>query len=225
MSNGLAPSAWRAASLAVRVGCSGGAAALASSSSSASASSGTSASASSTSWGAPPGECISDAECFEGTCVELLPGGYRVCRQMPAPINSCAPGEMGCCNSDVCLPGQRCFPPVGSCGGLVGPMNRCLGDGCQSDSDCDAGVCAAAGELGLFVNTCIAALGCRRDADCTAKPGGVCRPIEDACCSGVYALYCFYPGGTSKADCETRGCGDPATGVATCASMKPVCPT
>jgi hypothetical protein len=207
--------------------CAGGAPAASGSSASGSSSSSATASSSSTSGVvASSGECQADADCPGGTCVELTPGGYRVCRVTPQPITSCAPGEMGCCNSNACPQGQRCFPPVGYCGGLVGPMNRCLGDGCQADGDCDAGVCAPAGDIGLFVNTCVATTGCRQNQDCVTKPGGVCRPIEDACCNDVFALFCWYPGDcTRKADCGGNACGDPTTGRATCATTKPMCPT
>jgi len=171
-------------------------------------------------------DCAVDGDCPGGRCVALTPGGARVCRFTPQPVTSCGPGEMGCCDSAACPAGERCFPPVGYCGGLVGPMNRCLRDGCVTDEDCaaDAGICALAGDLGLFVNTCVAAAHCQRDADCSAGPGGVCRPLEDPCCHQVFALWCWYPGGcTASADCDGGACGDPATGAATCVP-RPTCP-
>jgi hypothetical protein len=77
----------------------------------------------------------------------------------------------------------------------------------------------------LPVNTCVVAH-CRAHAECAAHPGGACTPIEDPCCSGVYTIFCVYPGGCTKdSDCPQGYCvGDPATGAASCTPEKPACP-
>jgi hypothetical protein len=91
----------------------------------------------------------------------------------------------------------------------------CIADRCASDGDCPGGVCAPAGvvvdlDSGHFVplpaRTCIKA-SCRRDADCTAAPGGRCWLANFAyCCNPVdkppAQLVCVYPDGcTSHTDC------------------------
>lgn len=220
--------------LAVALGCGGvvqqgtggaggqGAATTSSTASSTSSSSGGGA--------APFGECASDADCGGAPCVSLTADGYGVCIVHVDPVTHCGPGEMGCCNSDLCAGDSHCYPPFGYCGGLVGPQNECLADACQSNEDCAAGhFCVPAGVFAYPVKTCVLAA-CRENADCTAEPGGRCEPVEDTCCAGVFALYCVYPDGCrTKADCPPSApicAGDPATSAATCvtAANAPQCP-
>lgn len=178
----------------------------------------------------PRGACATDADCDGTACVPITDGGWTVCTIPIAPVTHCGPGQMGCCDSDLCPAGAQCFPPFGYCGGLVGPQNDCLADACQVDADCkDGAICVARGVLAYPVRTCMPAA-CRTDADCTAQPGGHCAPVEDNCCAGVFALLCVYPDGCrTKADCTPKApvcAGDPATGTSRCvdAANAPTCP-
>lgn len=177
--------------------------------------------------GAPvsTGDCETDADCAGSTCAEIAPGGFRTCVNAPKPVTSCGPGEMGCCNSDGCPSGAQCFSPFGYCGGIVGPQNKCLGPQCQSDDDCAAGsACMQAGVLGLPVAMCMVTA-CKAHADCTAMPGGACRPIADACCSGVFALWCVYPGGCQSNEmCPSRRCSGTATSSTAACQDAESCP-
>src|SRR5262245_38212207 len=74
------------------------------------ASSSTTASTSSanggTGGGLPNGDCSSDAECPNGKCIELAPGGYKVCAHMPNEAKQCTmptpPVPDQCCTSADC---------------------------------------------------------------------------------------------------------------------------
>jgi hypothetical protein len=116
-----------------------------------------------------------------------------------------------CCDSSECING-RCFPgPFGPyCGGILPPGNNlCAVDECQVESDCPTPppsylyVCAPAMTMGSPVRSCVLST-CRTDADCSAEPGGVCGPVQTACCSGPVGLYCSYPsdGCLRPSDCQ-----------------------
>lgn len=181
----------------------------------------TSSSASSGTGGASAnsGDCDSDADCPGSMCVEITPGGFRVCLEPQAPTNGCP---------QACASPAKCYAPFGYCGGFVGPMDQCLSDMCSGDSGCgNDSVCIQAAVLGYPVNACAPAY-CKHDTDCTAQAGGICAPVEDACCTVIQGLYCVYPNGgcRSKFDCPGNNyCNaDPATGVAACAPGGANCP-
>ena len=50
------------------------------------------------------GDCKDDADCDGGgTCVELSPGGYRVCAREPAEFTACDQGVVySCCGNADC---------------------------------------------------------------------------------------------------------------------------
>lgn len=178
---------------------------------------------------APFGECASAADCEGALCVPITSDGYGVCSVHVDPVTKCGP-LMGCCNSDLCPGESQCFPPFRYCGGLVGPQNKCLADECQVESDCPENhLCVPAGVFAYPVKACMPVF-CRQNADCTAKPGGRCMPVEDTCCAGVFALYCVYPDGCrTKQDCPASApicAGDPTSGAASCVTSAnaPTCP-
>lgn len=160
------------------------------------------------------GDCQSEADCGGSPCVEVTPGGYKVCLKAPPEATECMPDgplEDECCNSAECANGGKCygFTSLPYCGGAQpADYNVCVGDMCASDAQCDGGipsVCAPAGAWGTGARTCVAAF-CKTNADCTAKPGGVCAAIEGMCCSLPLGLACVYPGGCQKdADCASDG--------------------
>lgn len=175
------------------------------------------------------GDCASNADCPGGRCVELTPGGYRVCATPPIEATRCTgfPGEQ-CCTSADCDSG-RCYasPLVPVCSGILPqPRNVCGADQCGMDAACPANapVCVPAGALGYKVRACMAA-SCLLDADCKAAPGGRCAPVANPCCSASLGLYCRYPneGCRSNADCA-RGYCDVEGGRSRCFPGAPRCP-
>lgn len=176
------------------------------------------------------GDCDSSADCPpNGQCVELTPGGFRVC-QYPVPeATSCTdPMNDECCGSAECSAGSKCYPGplVPSCGGpQIIPHNQCGSDFCSPGS-CPSGVCAPSGTVNNAVATCIAA-GCLLDADCKAHAGGICATWVEPCCNGTAGLACIYPGLNCRtsADCNDGSfCGLDATGSPTCMPGFPACP-
>lgn len=173
------------------------------------------------------GDCDTDRDCAGGRCVELSPGGYRVCAQPVTEATSCpGRGPDACCKTADCTTGA-CYewPLSPYCGGAFPvPHNVCAEEGCATLADCGAGaVCVPKGALGYKVRACLPAR-CLRDSDCTAAAGGTCAPIRKPCCSGTYGLYCVYPGGCrSSADCAGGYCD--VTGDTTkCQTGVPPCP-
>jgi hypothetical protein len=198
---------------------------------------GTSSTGSSTSSGSvSTGDCTTDAQCPGGTCAEITPGGYRICLQPPVEITSCsspaAPNNQ-CCTSTDCTNGGKCYSSssFGQCGGpAMEVYNECLKDQCETDADCLGGgsdvqeICAPAGAFGNPVRSCFPTY-CV--AGCTAKPGGVCAPVSQPCCSTPGGLACVYPGGCAKdADCgEGNTCEiDITTGTGQCSMGPTGCP-
>lgn len=204
-----------------------------SSASSTSTGTGTSATSSTgTGPGPQSGDCATDADCPGSKCVEVTPGGFKVCLTPPPEVTSCQGGSGGCCKSADCNAnaGEKCYPPFGYCGGIVGPVNQCLSAQCQNNSDCagDGGICLKAGMAGYPVNACIPAH-CQHDSECTAQPGGECAPVKTPCCTVDVELYCVYPNGGCRSD---KDCGGntkfcvikPTTQLPQCSASPPVCP-
>ena len=176
------------------------------------------------------GDCtIGMDDCHNGTtCVEVTPGGYRVCAVKYPEANGCSPAG-GCCQSSDCPGGATCFPsPIApSCSGVVIiDGNVCASDQCSSDSACgSAAICAPAGTFMRKVRMCVQAA-CRRDTDCTMAPGGICAPVSGGCCDIPYGLYCVYPnkGCRSNADCPTGNCALDPQGFSVCSTTPLICP-
>lgn len=168
----------------------------------------------------PTGDCDTDADCAgDFRCLELTEGGYRVCEEQRRfnEASSCSSQFDGCCSTAECTAGQTCAYERDdwvSCTDEGTPGdNACrdLGDSCASDDDCifpisadlvAPGICSPDGAFGFNGATCRIA-SCRKHSDCTAKPGGVCGPVEDACSCGLrQTITCIYPDGCMyNADC------------------------
>lgn len=181
--------------------------------------------------GAEPqgGDCDDAADCPpDGDCVELTPGGFRVCQYPVIEATSCISEDDQCCDSTECEIGLLCLetPILPFCGGVqMVPSNVCAGPTCVSSLDCrGAAACVEAGTVGNKVKSCIAAQ-CSTNADCEASPGGICAPVQEPCCNGVAGLYCIYEGNCrSSADCgNDEHCGFDAAGP-TCLPGPPICP-
>ncbi len=177
-----------------------------------------------------PGDCHSDAECAPGKCVELTPGGFRVCDVPPMEATACTHGAQDqCCTSKDCTSPEKCFegPVIPRCLGVVMlPANQCAGNGCQRSADCpNNGVCIPAGALSFKVSGCLPT-GCHVNADCTAKPSGVCATVFNSCCSTVaQGLFCVYPGEgcRTSADCKGGHCAINGN-LAHCVPGPAICP-
>lgn len=173
------------------------------------------------------GDCRSDADCPEGTCVELTPGGYRVCRVTPVEATGCDAGRAdACCDSGDCAIGACYLGPIRAfCGGpLREPANECGAAECSTDADCaDGTLCAPAGTFGP-VALCVTA-SCRVDADCNAEAGGHCVVVTEPCCGVRVGLLCTYDsdGCRSDADCTSGYCGI-ELGRSRCTAGGPICP-
>lgn len=177
------------------------------------------------------GDCVSDAECAPGRCVEVTPGGFRTCTVPPVEVTSCPDGRGmfdECCKSSDCRAG-KCYawPLSPYCGGAR-PIehNVCGADMCAGDRDCKAmSICVPAGALDRKVRQCMD-VSCRLDTDCAAKAGGVCAPVQNPCCAGVAGLYCVYPGGGCRksSDCARDQYCNIEGGVANCKAGRPICP-
>jgi hypothetical protein len=170
------------------------------------------------------GDCDTATDCGGDPCVEISPGGYRVCVTKVPEATTCDPAG-GCCKTADCAaagkPG-RCIlgPALPNCGGPVqAPINVCATDDCKATADCHQGsnpICVPAGVFGHKKASCFPG-GCRRDIDCNDGPGGACLPISGPCCPGPIGLYCVYNGGcVNDADCPNGHC-DISTGKAVCA--------
>lgn len=158
----------------------------------------------------PTGDCDGPEDCESGECVELTPGGWRVCTQARIEVDMCSGegagvDECGCDDAPICEGGVACLrgPLTPSCGGIA-PVstNMCAIDACTADADCGEGsICSPERVLGRQVRTCMGAP-CRTNANCTDSPGGICAPIADPCCGAAF-LGCVYAGGCrTGADCD-----------------------
>ncbi len=178
------------------------------------------------------GDCLTFADCGGDQCVELIPGGYRVCVAPVPEATTCSSPTGQCCKSADCTQGPgtaKCIlgPIEPSCGGVVVvPTNVCATDACMSASDCMGTnpICVPAGALDRKAARCISG-GCRFDHDCTAEPGGICVPVANPCCDTVLGLFCVYRDGCrSNANCATGSyCTTDAT-HAFCQVGVPLCP-
>ena len=176
------------------------------------------------------GDCNVDADCSGGRCVELSPGGFRVCKYPVAEATACGSPRSGfdqCCTTADCATG-RCyaFPITPYCGGAAPiPHNSCADDSCRSNADCaGTSVCAPAGALGNKTAQCLTG-SCLRDTDCTAEPGGICAPVKNTCCAATRGLFCVYPktGCREDRDCPSGHC-EIMAGRGVCQSGPPLCP-
>jgi hypothetical protein len=175
------------------------------------------------------GECQVSTDCTltnsgEPHCVEIVPGGYRICvYQAPVvttpsmnPTDQC--DGMRPCASGACYQGLEF--PSGQCGlGGASVQNLCRSDSCSSDADCSDGICGPRGLVsddnvsGGYVRQCFHA-DCRANADCTAHPQGVCAVVAGYCPSTLgfrryhpAQLACVYPDGCfSNSDCKHGSC-------------------
>jgi hypothetical protein len=179
--------------------------------------------------GVGSGDCDSDADCPGSACVEVTPGGYRVCRVDAPEANQCTnPSLDECCSTVDCASGAcHVTPVIPFCGGVMQePHNVCVADQCADDDVCGAGmICVPAGTLGRKVRACAPAA-CKLDADCGAEQDGVCAPVTEPCCSFDAGLYCVYPsdGCRSNADCPGGYCEITSEGRTQCAMGAPICP-
>ena len=157
------------------------------------------------------GDCLTASDCGGDACVELFPGGYRVCSTPVPEATTCSVPPGQCCKSSDCgvdakPPGKCILGPVDpSCGGPAPPLpsNVCASDACASAGDCSGAnaICVPAGTLGRKVARCLTG-GCRLDRDCAAQPGGICVPIVSTCCVQAVGLFCVYQDGCrSDRDC------------------------
>lgn len=175
------------------------------------------------------GDCASDGDCPGGACVELTPGGFRVCQTPPEKATICGSAFDQCCAGMPCPNNEPCYtgPLVPYCAGIpMEPYNQCAVDQCAQDADCASGqICGVAGTLGQLIRACVPA-GCKTDADCAAAPGGICAPITEPCCNTFAGLYCVYPdvGCRSNADCDPSSFCQITGSSATCQPGGPVCP-
>jgi hypothetical protein len=151
------------------------------------------------------------SDCGGDPCVELYPGGYRVCAVKVPEATTCSTPPGQCCKTSDCgldaRPSGKCIlgPVEPYCGGPAIVMNNvCASDACTTAADCSGAnaICAPAGTLGRKAARCLTG-GCRFDTDCTAEPGGACVTVAGACCNQPVGLFCLYPGGCrSNADCK-----------------------
>ena len=197
------------------------------------ASSSASSSVSSGSGGAPAGsgDCSTNAQCPGSKCVEIFPGGFRVCAAVLVEATTCSQPDFDeCCGSTMpCPGGLPCYdsPLTPYCGGAqMLPHNQCANDQCANDAACGPGsVCLVSAVLGRKARACFPAP-CKLDDECNAAVGGQCAPVSDPCCGQATTLYCIYPGDCrSNADCNGGFCEiDPAKKRAVCTQTPPLCP-
>jgi len=131
--------------------------------------------------------CTSDASCEPGrVCLRYAAEGPAECVLPARPTTSCETSNARneCCSSEDCSSGA-CFTVAVAAGpqcGLGGfdPINQCLSDHCQVDSDCPQNQLCSPPGFGA-VRECLPAA-CRTDADCTESRGGACVVFGDRCC-------------------------------------------
>jgi hypothetical protein len=179
------------------------------------------------------GDCQSPSDCGGDACVEVFPGGYRVCAIRVPEATTCSVPPGSCCKSADCAadakaPARCVLGPVEPrCAGpVIVATNVCASDACASAADCpgENAICALGGTLGRKAARCMTG-GCRLDRDCTAEAGGICAPVANPCCDEIAGLFCVYPGGCrSNRDCASdEHCQTDAT-HAFCAPGGALCP-
>ena len=190
------------------------------------------------------GDCNGPADCPNGECVAVVPGGWRTCTVNPVLVTMCegmgggggqgggggAPPSLDeCCESDDCNDDGKCVqtPVFAECGGpQMQPYNVCDNDQdeCNTSADCGGGLCAPRGAFGNKSRKCYP-LNCATDGDCTAEAGGICAPISEPCCDTVVGLFCVYPNDCrNNADCAGMGFCQLSGQRASCAPGTPICP-
>ncbi|MEM9073207.1 MAG: hypothetical protein AAGE52_32180 [Myxococcota bacterium] len=175
--------------------------------------------------GTTSGECTTSADCRGAECVELIPGGYRVCQDPDPEATSCVGGGFGdmCCNTSECAEGLCITTPIiPFCGGIRPvEMNLCATDQCESDAECRSAddVCLPARVLGRKVRSCLAAE-CRTDADCTDGVDGQCMPVREACCGTSVRIQCVYEDDCPRTSCEPGSFCE----LGVCRPGFPICP-
>jgi hypothetical protein len=156
-----------------------------------------------------------------------------VCEQRIDEADSCSTPLDECCHSTACLTGSCYRGPIGPfCGGIQPPGNNiCIDDECKDAGDCPApppnllAICTPPNTMGSPVRSCIVG-SCRVDSDCNAEPGGVCGPVQTACCNGPVGLYCSYPsdGCLRPSDCAGNTHCDIDGERARCLPGPAICP-
>ena len=157
-------------------------------------------------------ECDTNADCPQGTCIELIPG-YRVCQVDVVEATACTKGTDECCNTGECDAGEICVetPIVPFCAGIIKqPHNVCGSDLCMNGAECKGGVCAPAGTFGNKVAACLFN---ECEGDCS------CGLVRDPCCNGVTGFFCITDC-QSSADCAPGSYCD----TGTCTPGEPICP-
>jgi len=155
------------------------------------------------------GDCDTKDDCGGDPCVELVPGGYRVCISPVPEATMCSVPPGTCCRSSDCsgTANGKCVlgPAQPSCGGpAIVPTNVCVVDACKRATDCPGvnAICQPPGMLGAKAGRCVNG-GCLYDRDCPGS-GASCAPIVDSCCNAFVGLYCVYPDGCrSDSNCPT----------------------
>jgi hypothetical protein len=103
------------------------------------------------------GDCERPSDCGGDPCIELYPGGYRVCVAKVPEATMCSLPQGQCCKSADCggdarAPGKCVAGPVEPyCGGpQMLPTNVCATDACTSAADCSGAnaICVPSGALG-----------------------------------------------------------------------------
>lgn len=156
---------------------------------------------------ASAGRCAKDADCeASGHCVELAPGGYRVCSYPPPAPEVCTndPSHQDeCC---VTCAGGTCTLQT-SCGGaFIMPRNVCAVSDCATNADCGAGaICLPTGVGSPYARTCMSAGECVRHSDCTTAPDGVCALVGIVGPLSVCSPW-GCPGGASTQPANGLGC-------------------
>ena len=191
------------------------------------------------------GDCAADFECGpNGKCVELVPGGFRVCGHPPPAPQLCNdaggpfpifPDECcGTCATGTCTLATYCGGP------FINPHNVCAVDACTGNADCGPkGICLPAGVGDLHARSCLRDNECLHDTECTAAPGGACilageNGPKDACvpftCGGdvrpAKPLQCVYPGDCrGDMDCNASFHCEEQNGRLACApGVRTMCP-
>ena len=180
--------------------------------------------------GQAPGECKTNADCPpDGSCIELLLGGYRVCQYPVVEATSCTdPSSDQCCKTAECGVGEKCVfgPFPGSCGGAFQlPHNQCVKDACAGPADCQANeICAPAGTLANKVRVCIPAPCSSAQCPTSQENIGWCVAVKNPCCEATLGLHCA-KGCVTDIDCPGGYCDvDGNTGFTVCTPGVPACP-
>lgn len=188
--------------------------------------------------GTPSLGCRSASGCSSGDCVPISDGFSACALEQPGLLadagtsarNECdtaTPCSTGTCYTLGVAATDQCAP------GGFDVRNLCLSDECSRDADCpNGGSCMPPGVVGTSQLTnapqrvCLPAA-CKVDADCTARPGGVCGLVQAQCTGASVGLWgfrggevaCVYPDGcTQLGDCPNGHYCGVVDGAAVCLS-------